>query len=480
MKRKPYRIALRTQLTLGFLALSVLIVGVMSISANLLLKNRFEAYAQRQQELRNEGLVRSLLSQAVQKGVWSPDALETLGVGALEAGQILRVSDPQGTVIWDATAHHNGLCVQMLESMANNMRRYDRSFQGEYTEFAHPLYQDGAQIGTVQIGYYGPFSYTNSEIVLIGALNNVLTWVGVAALLAAVVMGALMARGMARALAKVSGDAQTLTAQLGLQTTSVPLPDVAGDSRIREIAQLASSIRLLCNAVDQQQALRKRMTTDMAHELRTPLTTLQTHLEAMMDGIWEATPQRLATLHEEIGRLTRMVGELERLAQLEGDSLTLQLSQTDVAALAGAHAARFENAFAKNQIAFCAQLTPCTITCDSDRIGQVLVNLLDNALKYTPQGGRVRLAVSPNEGGALLEVFDSGEPIAKEHIPHLFERFYRVDESRNRLTGGMGIGLSVVQAIVRAHGGTVGVRNLCVGEGGGKVFEVDLPGSAIA
>jgi signal transduction histidine kinase len=235
----------------------------------------------------------------------------------------------------------------------------------------------------------------------------------------------------------------------------------------------------LSRALGEQEAIRKRLTTDMAHELRTPLATLQSHLEALIDGVWKPDTARLAGLHEEILRINRLVADLEKLAHVEGDAGGLNCGAMDIRTLVEGIVRNHEPQFREKGVAL--RLTSAagdsrgdgsTLAVDADKLSQAVINLLSNALKYTPSGGAVTVDVCSKPSGTEIRVADTGVGIIAKDIPRVFERFYRADNSRSRATGGAGIGLSIAKAIVEAHGGTISAASQ---PGRGSEFLISLP-----
>ena len=214
------------------------------------------------------------------------------------------------------------------------------------------------------------------------------------------------------------------------------------------------------------------MAADVAHELRTPLANLQSSMEAMIDGIWEPNGERLESCHEEIIRINRLVGDLEKLERFEAENATLSISEFDISELIQHILSNFETEFQKNRIQFQFSGKSEIINADRDKISQVVVNLISNALKYTLAGGHIEIEVTGTETAIELVVKDSGKGIPPEDIPYIFERFYRADQSRNRLTGGSGLGLTITKAIVESHKGKISVSSEI---DKGTTFTVYLP-----
>jgi len=212
--------------------------------------------------------------------------------------------------------------------------------------------------------------------------------------------------------------------------------------------------------LDTQESLRKRMSADVAHELRTPLATLQSHMEAMIDGIWEPDISRLKSCHEEIMRIGRMIGDLENLARFEGENLHLEKTEFELSQWAQAIVQNFEGDFQAKGVSIRLKASEQRVFADRDKLSQILVNLLSNALKYTDSGGMTEVCIQGDESIAELVVQDTGIGIPEEDLPYIFERFYRADKSRNRLTGGSGIGLTIAKSLVEAHNGTLSVESI--------------------
>jgi signal transduction histidine kinase len=194
----------------------------------------------------------------------------------------------------------------------------------------------------------------------------------------------------------------------------------------------------------------------------------------MLEGVWEATPARLQSCYEEISRLGVLVSDLERLAKVESENLRPELAQVDLLEIVRAVGGSFEKEASDKKLKLSIEGEPCLLTADRVRVSQIAVNLLANAIKFTPENGAVRLTVRDTGENAVLTVEDDGIGIPEDEQPFIFERFYRADKSRNRKTGGAGIGLAIVKSIANAHGGAATVESR---PDLGSVFTVTLPKS---
>jgi len=245
-----------------------------------------------------------------------------------------------------------------------------------------------------------------------------------------------------------------------------------------ELAQLARNFNQMAARLAATEGTRRRLLTDLAHELRTPIATIEVALESLEDGVLDAGPDTIAMLRGQSERLARLTRDLREVSAAEEGQLDLALERTAVSALVDRAYVAAREEFARKQVELVAEPTATGLMVDVDpgRIGQVLANLLSNSLRHTPSGGRVTLAVRPLATTVRIEVADNGEGIAADHLPHVFERFYRADAARDREHGGSGVGLAISQAIARAHGG--GLSVVSAGVGRGATFTLELPRSA--
>ncbi|MBQ7169237.1 MAG: hypothetical protein IJR63_04980 [Synergistaceae bacterium] len=240
---------------------------------------------------------------------------------------------------------------------------------------------------------------------------------------------------------------------------------------IRELDALTRGVEDLGRSLAGQEKLRRRLMVDVAHELRTPLTVTRTQIEAIADGILEPTPERLTLCVNEMTRLADLIGNVDVLSRIEGETLRLNLEITDMKKFLEYVAENFSPLFAKAGITLAAELDAVTCEIDREQFRHVVDNLLSNALRYTDEGGKVSLRLSADGEDAVIEVADTGIGIAPEDLPNIFERFWRADESRTRVTGGSGVGLAIVKATVEAHGGEISAVSR---KGEGTCFTVRL------
>lgn len=456
-------LSLRVKLTAAFVCITILLFVLIGIFVNLILDKQFKEYVVEKQDNKNAEIVSTLESRYQDWGnQWDASGLESLGVGALGDSLMLRVSSEDGTVLWDAMQHNSGMCASILENMADNME--GRS-SGGYEEQNFPIVSGGKTVGTVSIGYYGPYYYTDSDIRFLNTLNELLLAAAVAATIISFILGAFMAKRLSSPISRVIRTAG--------QISKGNFDDrVDEHSKTKEIVELTDAINTLAQTLGKQEALRKRMTADVAHELRTPTANLQSHLEAMIDGIWKPDMDRLISCHEETERISKMVSDLENLARVESSHLIIKKERFDLSLLLQKVTQSFANDFRGKEIRLIMNSENCYIHADRKMVEQIVVNLLSNALKYTPDGGTIQIGTSKPDNSIEISIKDSGIGISPEDLPYIFERFYRVDSSRSRATGGSGIGLSIVKSLVETQGGSIRVVSQL---DTGSEFVVTLP-----
>lgn len=240
-----------------------------------------------------------------------------------------------------------------------------------------------------------------------------------------------------------------------------------------EVGQLAEVFNQMSAELAANESNRQELLANIAHELKTPLAVLQGHLESMLDGVEEPGPEKLFSMQEEVMRLTRLVGDLRDLSLAQVHRLELHLQPVDLDEKVERAADMLEPLLEEKKLRFVKELAPGLPArqLDPDRVNQILYNLITNAIRYTTPGTAILLQTEPAGERVRLIIADEGPGIAPEDLPHVFEQFYRGDKSRNRASGGSGIGLSLAKSFVEAQGGTITARNR---KEGGAEFVVEL------
>jgi len=242
-----------------------------------------------------------------------------------------------------------------------------------------------------------------------------------------------------------------------------------------EIAQLATRFNQMATQLEQVESMRRQLIGDVTHELRTPLTSIKGYMEGLVDGVLPSTPETFNQIHREADRLSRLVDDLQELSRVEAKAYSLDVRSVAVSNLVQTTVKRLAPQARDKRItlhsSLSADLPP--LQADEDRITQVLVNLVANAIQYTPEGGDVTISAERHTDEIHVSVKDTGVGIPPEHLANLFTRFYRVDKSRSRNAGGgSGIGLTIAKHLVEAHGGRIWAESR--GEGRGSTFMFSL------
>lgn len=457
--------SLKQKLTFSYVVIVIASIGFAVLFANVGIKNQFKHYAIQKQEKETEETINLIKMKYDEEGGFRSSYLDIIGMNSLQNGMILVMKDTKGGTIWSAYEHNNGLCQAMIKNMAINMSSYSNKWDGRYEEKTYPIMDHNAVVAELTTGFMGPYYFNDEELIFIKALNSILLFTGAASILLAFLLGIFMSARLSSPLKKISDKALFLAKGEYKER-------IASDYNTREIKILADTINQLSDALMEKDRLRKQLTQDVAHELRTPLTSVQGHMEAMLDGVWELSNERLSSCYEEIMRLKKLVGSIEDLSALEDRNILLHKEEFEFSLLLERLLNNYEKELRDNRIQVGVE-GDGIIYADKDKMSQVFNNLLSNAVKYSGEGAEVIITFKQAVDSVEIQVSDNGSGIPKEDIPHIFERFYRADKSRNRNTGGAGIGLSITKSIVEAHGGSITVNSET---DKGTVFTIILPG----
>lgn len=457
---------LRTKLSVVIALVVLLTVAFISFFGNLFIGEQFNKYIAKLQEQKINEIVSTLsLQYEKSTGAWDVDFIHTIGMSALYEGYIAAVYDMEGRTVWDAQAHDMDLCAQVMEDISDRMVNNVPQMDGTFTSETFYFTRNNETFGTVNIRYYSPYFFSENDFEFLTALNTVLLVIGTLSLIISVLIGILMARHLSRPILKTVD----VTKRIADGNYDVRIDEETGT---KEIDMLISSINHLAASLEKQENLRKQLTEDVSHELRTPIAVLQSHIELMTEGIWDPTTERLEGLCEEIQRMGKLVEELENLARIDSNSIKLNKSMIHLHEIINEVIRIFEAGIADKNLTISVDGDCSAINADGDRIRQVVVNLLSNAIKYSKDGGAISFELQETEETVGFQIKDNGQGIPENELPFIFERFYRADKSRNRKTGGSGIGLAIAKSIVEAHGGTICVESEI---DRGSRFKVILP-----
>jgi two-component system sensor histidine kinase BaeS len=311
------------------------------------------------------------------------------------------------------------------------------------SQFSAPIVVRGQRAGTALVRFTGS-GPAAADGVLQAALQRAIAGAAGLAALLALLAGLVMARRITRPVARLIAVTQAMA---------------GGDRAARagqtggpgELRQLAAAFDRMAATLDRQEQIRRDLVAGVAHELRTPIAVLQAGHEALLDGVTRPTPAELGSLRDEVLRLARMVDDLQDLAAADAAALHLDRQPCDLAGLAAAAAGSLGRRFEAAGLTVHRQLSPAPVLADPRWLHQVITNLLSNALKFTPPGGRVTITTTQSGPDAMLQVSDTGTGIPADELPHIFDRFWRGRDAAP--ISGSGIGLAVAADLARAHGG---------------------------
>ena len=462
------RRGLRLRLALTHALVAALAIVVVAVVVNVTGERRFERYLSDVRERGNAAVVQ-VLEQTYTDGLgWDARAIFALSQAARLNNVNLAVYSPEGQLQFTVQGVHghgqgmmgggmmdgqNGMMGGASPAPTLSARSFDVT--------SSPVVVDGETVARVEI--YAPRdARVAAETAYEDALIRNLVIAAVLAGALALLISVLVSRRITGPLEELT-DAATDVAAGDLQVRVAP----RGED---EVASLATAFNTMADALARDEQWRREMTADLSHELRTPLATIQSRIEALEDGVMPATPENLRVIGDEVERLGRLLGALRSLNELESEDFDVEFGRVDLAEVTVAALERMEPEAARRQVALERELQAATVRGDHDRLLQVVVNLLDNALKFTPAGGAVTVAVTTEAASAVLSVSDTGPGIEPVDLPYVFDRFYRSQTVRS--TQGVALGLAIVKGLVEAHGGTVVAAGAA---GGGAVFTVRLP-----
>ena len=452
MDYKLKKLKLNKKLILSLVSLIIIVILSIALSINSVFNKKFEQYIIRNNENEISNIIDSIRSKYA-NGEWELSSIQQIGEDAISNGIFVDLYDKDSNLVWGAMTYNKNMCHMVMGSIENNMNYMINKNKSNYTEKLFEIKNlDNEIIGNIKIGSYGLLYYMDNDVDFLKEINKVITSIGIVMVLITIFIAILISNNISKPVEVVSNMANLIGD--GDYDNKIDY-----DSNIVEIDVLIKSINNLSAKLEEQENLRKRLTTDISHELRTPLTSIQTHLEAMIDGIWEPDTERLNSVNEEVIRLTNLVNQLQNLAKFDSEKSKLNLAKVNVKNLIMNVVYNNQGKALEKNINIECDLESIDSYLDKDKISQVIVNLLSNAIRYTNNGGKIFISSYKENNNLKIQFKDNGIGIPKENIKYIFERFYRVDESRSKNTGGIGVGLTIVKSIIDLHQGTIEVRS---------------------
>lgn len=437
--------SLRFRLLVVLILVVIAAVGGIALVSTQITTRTMQGYEDHRGMMRDRRFGGFLTTYYTRYRDWSGVQLELERMKEI-TGERVVLADPRGQIVADSEGELIGQPVRP-----------------EWGPPAALIVHNGMPVGALYVGVPGGGPGIKE---FLASLNRTLLLVAVAAGLGAVLLILGLSRRILAPVEALTEAARRMEAGDLSQRVEVTSKD--------EISELARAFNSMADGLNRLEELRRNMVSDVAHELRTPLANIRGYLEAVQDGVLQPDSQVIASLYEEAMHLNHLVDDLQELSLAEAGKLRLQRQPVALADVVNkaiaAIRARAQAEGIELQIDVSEDLP--LVDIDPQRIGQVLRNLLDNALRHTPSGGEITIAAHADDQQVTVSVRDTGSGIAPEDLPYVFERFYRADKSRSRATGGAGLGLAIARQLVEAHGGRIDVQSEV---GHGTQFTFTLP-----
>lgn len=450
---------LSRKLTLSFVLSILVSIFIISIISNIMINRRFENYLVKEREDKFERIHNEINDLYKENYYFNEMDLKHI---ALAENINLTIKNNNEEIIYSSN-NRMGVGKGMMNHHRMMMRRVA---PGNYVEKTYPLIDGSNRIGSLIIGYIDNSYLTESALIFKDTLTQSFLISGLFTILIGLIVSIFLSKSLTNPLIDIRNTANEIR-QGNLSAQSIV------NTNTREIIELSDSINYLGNSLSEQENIRKRYASDISHELRTPLTTLRTHLEAIIDGVWEPTNEHLDILMGEISRLANLVDDLKDSFLQEEFIVNLSKTKFNISEELENIITTFLPIYNKEGYVIHSSIENNIIgNLDKDKFKQIINNLLSNSKRYLNEKGEVSIELKKINKNMVLKIKDNGIGIKKEELHLIFDRFYRVDISRNKTTGGTGLGLPIVKSIVEAHNGKINVKSEY---GKGTEFEIIIP-----
>ena len=459
------KLSYSNRVTLSFALTAVMTVLVLIAVLSIVWEGQFKRYTSSNMEKLAVATADTLADQYDPYEGWNAETLSFASTGTgITRDVAIQVLNNEGEVIfddsWAAKAHKNR---GHQQSIAVTPPPSDQVVSSPI------VLDDGTTVGSVRVWAFGSDALLTKTDAAFRLNSYGAIWAAAAiAVVLASFMGSMVANSLTRPIRRITRTAQAMrNGDLTART------ELEGED---EIGKLGETFDGMAASLESDIKMEKRITSDVAHELRTPLMAMLATVEAMQDGIYPTDEEHLGIVADEIKRLTRLVNTMLQLSRMESGNIQANLEPTEVVGMAKALVLSQERMFAEKglKLKFNDDTSKheCYADVDRDLIHQAIINLMSNAMRYTPEGGWVVVSVAQDRNDVLISVEDTGIGIAKEDINRVFSRFWRSDASRVRESGGLGVGLSVTKEILDKHHGFISVDSEL---GRGTVFTLHIP-----
>ncbi len=455
-------IKINSQLRKYFIFITLISVVFITIVSNIGINYFFKSYIEKSRLRDDINLVDYIQNEYDDAQTLNNELYINVIYYARSEGVRIKISDMEEELLFDSgfpMMLGNGM--GMRRGMQNN-----RSTQPENIVYkSYPLYHQNSQVGIIEIGRSSSILVTSEDVSFIYTMNAIYLVAFVFSIIIAIIVSSYVSKKFLKPLLLVKDNVSLMADEKYIDIKDIHTNTV-------ELYDLSLAIKDLARRIQDQENLRKRLTSDIAHELRTPLATLQSHIEAFIDGVWDPSLDKLSGCYDEVIRLTKLIQNLSDLSSIESDVIALNKQDVNLSDLLDNVVDNFEPLCLGKDIRLSKDIKPnIYFLGDVDRVNQIFVNLVSNAYKYTNNNGEIFVTLYDNQDTITITIRDTGIGISQDDIPYIFERFYRGDASRSRETGGTGIGLTITKALVEAHNGTINVKSEL---GKGTVFSISF------
>lgn len=446
-------ISLRNKITISFVIIMTLTILIITVFVRKTFESEFGKYVDDSNKAEVNHLATFDLKKIYIDDQWDINLIEKLCEDSIEKGIALEIYDTNNNIIYGVLKDEKNLSNEILNNIRENMQSIEGNWSPKLKEYKVDIYDENNNIvGYANILYYESLYYMENDIMFLNIINTFMQIISVISIGSIIIISIIISKSISNPIEKVSIMAKTIG-------NGKYKDKVDYKNNIKEVKELVESINKLSYKLNEQEQLRKRITTDVAHELRTPLTSIQGHLDAIIDGIWEATPERLISIREEVTRLSDLVGQLRLLAKFDSEKNILNKTNANLKELIQNIIYNYESNALEKNIKIRYDLDDICIKLDKNQFYQVIINLLSNAIKYTFENGKIDIKSYEENNNVIISIKDNGIGIPDEDREFIFERFYRTDKSRDKETGGIGIGLTISKSIVNAHNGEIFVNS---------------------
>ncbi|WP_297421442.1 cell wall metabolism sensor histidine kinase WalK [Clostridium sp.] len=450
--------SIRGRLSLIIIFCAVVAVLLSALIINKTITDTFNKYMENIQTQRNERLVEYFQQVYKSDGGWNSTSGEEMMHEAYMSNYCLTLLDENKKVVWEMNhediREKNHITINGMEET------------GVYTTNTFDINVNNKTVGYILVGQYSPVLLSKEDINFKTQINKSIVYSGVLTLAILAVISLILSKQFSEPIKEVSKTSVSLSRGNYNSRSNIK-------SNIEEIRNLTESINDLGEKLNSQDLLRKRLISDISHEIRTPLNILQNNLEAMIDGIIPVTTDKLNNLNDEVIRFGKLLNNLNALKQIESDEIILKLGLVNIGELLSNVIDDFYIAADEKNMKLVMNKEEgkdFIVLGDYDKLKQVFINLISNAIKFNNINGTVWINISTDINSVIIEIKDNGIGIKKEDLPYIFERMYRGDKSRQKIEGS-GIGLTLVKKILTLHSATIDVESK---ENKGTIFTVRI------